>query len=102
MYVKQTLFKICSRPIVLRVSTREILEQNKNVEITNINCGATRPSGTLGGIAAPRGKDTFKSFELFQITVGKVAEVTFPDHCILPTYFDLGTSPDGPWTKVNL
>lgn len=88
-------------PIILRFSTKEILELNHHAEITHINSGATRPSGALGGKAASRGKNTFKKFEVFDMTISKVAEVTFPAQCILPKVFQSGTSPEGPWIQVQ-
>lgn len=84
-------------PIILRFSAKEILELNNHAEITNINSGATRPSGALGGKAAARGKDTFKKFEVFDLTVSKVAEVTFPEFCLLPNNYQKANNPDGPW-----
>ncbi len=89
-------------PIILRFSTKQMLELNKHAEITNINSGATRPSGALGGKAAARGKNTFKKFENFDLAASKVAEVTFPEFCCLPDEFFIGNSPEGPWRKDSL
>jgi hypothetical protein len=70
-----------------------------NVELSNINSGATRPSGTLGGKAAARGKETFQIIEQCTYPVRKAAEVTFPSVCILPFEFEIGKSPDGSWKE---
>lgn len=89
-------------PIILRFNTGEILKLNKNAEITNLNSGATRPLGILGGVAPARGKDTFKPFKDYHLPVRSVAEVTFLDECVLPKTFHVGTSPIARWSKIEL
>lgn len=90
------------QPIIMRFSTGDIFTLNDHAEITHINSGATRPSGVFGGRAAPRGKGTFKKIQDFDLAVGKVAEVTFPGFCILPSSFHTGNSPDGEWEEITL
>jgi len=90
------------QPVIMRFSTGDIFELNDHAEITHINSGATRPSGVFGGKAAPRGKNTFKKIEDFELTAVRVAEVTFPGFCILPASFHIGNSPDGEWEQITL
>ena len=90
------------KPVILRLDTAAVLAINPHAEITNINSGATRPSGALGGKAAARGKDTFLPFAGYTRPISSVAEVTFPGSCILPSKFEKGSHPDGPWIEVNI
>ncbi|WP_207516094.1 DUF7002 family protein [Longitalea luteola] len=89
-------------PIIFRFNTNDILALNGHVEFSKINSGATRPSATLGGKAAPRGKDTFQTFEDYSFNISSVTEVTFPQYCILPQQFEIGSSPNGDWEKSTL
>jgi len=90
-------------PVIFRFNTSELLELNENkVELARINSGATRPSGTLGGKAAARGKNTFLKIEQCDYPVRNVAEVTFPNICILPNRFEKGYNPSGPWDEFIL
>jgi hypothetical protein len=89
-------------PIIFRFNTPDILALNEHVEFSKINSGATRPSGVFGGKAAPRGKDTFQNFDDYSFKVGSVAEVTFPQHCLLSTQFEISSSPFGDWQQCTL
>lgn len=89
-------------PLILKFATEEILALNSNVEITRLNSGATRPLGVLGGVAPPRGKDTFKPFEEYDLSIKSVAEVTFLSSCLLPATFDIGSTPSSVWEKISL
>ena len=89
-------------PVIIRVSTRELLELNKHAEFCRLNSGATRSNSYLNGAPPERGEGTFSSSELFKYSVGKVAEVTFPKVCKLPPNISIGNSPDGPWEDITL
>jgi hypothetical protein len=89
-------------PIIFRFDTSVILELNDQAELSDINSGATRPSGALGGKAAARGKNTFKKIEDCDYRIGKVAEVTFPGFCVLPANFKIGNTPEGRWRETCL
>jgi hypothetical protein len=49
------------RPVLIRFKAGELLELNPHVEFSRLNSGATRPNSYLGGIAPPRGRNTFQS-----------------------------------------
>lgn len=87
-------------PVILRFPTREIMQINPNVSFSRLNSGATRANSYLGGIAPPRGADTFLSAEFFNFPVGAVAEVTFEKYCNvnLDIYYSMG--PDSQYMKV--
>jgi hypothetical protein len=89
------------KPVLLRFSTRELLELNPHVELSRLNSGATRPNSHLGGIAPPRGRSTFQPAETCNFTIGRIAEVTFPRRCVLPPVFKSANSPDGRWSVIN-
>ncbi|MHA4847180.1 DUF7002 family protein [Flavitalea antarctica] len=85
------------KPVILRFRSKEVLELNRNIQLSRINSGATRPSGTLGGRAAARGKDTFVQLQNYDLQPATIAEVTFPRLCVIPSTFLLGQHPAGPW-----
>lgn len=89
------------QPIILRLSTEELLRINPNALLTNLNSGATRCIPKYRG-APPRGKDTFKPIEEYDGTPGSVAEVTFLSECILPKVVEVGRHPHGPWETLQL
>jgi hypothetical protein len=89
-------------PVIFRLDTAAVLALNPQVEITNINSGATRPSGALDGKAAARGKDTFLPFDRYTRPVSSVAEVTFPVFCVLPNVLEVGNHPEGPWNLKKI
>jgi hypothetical protein len=90
------------RPIIIRVSTRELLDLNHHAEFCRLNSGATRSNSHLNGAPPERGEGTFSSAEIFNYSVGKVAEVTFPNNCKLPRNISIGNSLDGTWEEVTL
>ena len=87
-------------PIIIRVSTEELLRINPHSEFCRLNSGATRSNSHLNGAPPERGNGTFLPADEFKYTVGKVAEVTFPGSCKLPRSIYIGESPDGPWEEV--
>jgi hypothetical protein len=90
------------RPVLLRFKTRELLERNPHVEFSRLNSGATRPNSHLGGIAPPRGRNTFQSAEACNFRIREIAEVTIPERCRLPNVFWSAKTPRGPWRLVRL
>jgi hypothetical protein len=90
------------KPVLLRFATGDVLKLNPYVEFSRINSGATRPNSRLGGIAPRRGLKTFQSAEYCKYTFRKIAEVTVPQKCVLPSTFQSATHPDGPWSNINL
>ena len=84
-------------PAILRVRTRDMLDKNPRAELCHLNSGATRPVARLGGLASPRGENTFVPIETYDKIVSSVAEVTFPERCILPDTVWISGSPNGPW-----
>lgn len=89
-------------PIIIMVSTDELLKINPHSEFCRLNSGATRSNSHLKGAPPERGNGTFLPAEEFKYTVGKVAEVTFPNNCKLPNKIYTGETPDGPWEEVIL
>jgi hypothetical protein len=87
-------------PVIIKVSTEELLEINPHSEFCRLNSGATRSNSHLKGAPPERGNGTFLPAEEFKYTVGKVAEVTFPGSCKLPGRIYIGKSPEGPWEEV--
>jgi len=87
-------------PVIFRFKTNDVINLNLNrVRLSHLNSGATRPIPKYRG-APPRGPETFKLISDFNLEISKIAEVTFDDYCVLPSQFEKGTSPNGPWTKV--
>jgi hypothetical protein len=85
------------KPVIIKVSSRLLLELNPNADFCRLNSGATRSNSYLDGAPPKRGIETFLPADMYDNTVGSVAEVTFPNHCQLPTDFFTGGSPNGPW-----
>jgi hypothetical protein len=86
------------KPVILKLSTEEVLKLNPNPLVTNLNSGATRCIPKYRG-APPRGKDTFQLIPDYLGTPSSVAEVTFMNECLLPKKMEIGFHPDGPWEK---
>ena len=86
-------------PTIVRFRTAELLDLNP-VELSRLNSGATRANSYLGGVAPPRGRETFQSPNDYERGISSIAEVTVENRCALPRYFELGNSPDGPWAQV--
>lgn len=89
-------------PIIIRVSTEALLNINSHAEFCRLNSGATRSNSYLKGAPPERGNGTFLPSEEFKYSVGKVAEVTFPNSCRLPNEIYIGNNPDGPWERIIL
>jgi hypothetical protein len=89
-------------PIIIKVSTGDLLKINSNAQFCRLNSGATRSNSYLNGAPPQRGVGTFLPAKDFKYSVSKVAEVTFPNYCILPERIYIGNSPDGPWEEVIL
>gem|GEM_PF-1486923 len=87
-------------PVIIRVSTEEILKINQNAEFCRLNSGATRSSSYLDGAPPVRGDGTFLSADQYDRSVSSVAEVTFPGSCILSKAIFVGNTPNGPWEKT--
>lgn len=90
------------KPVLLRVSTSDLLALNSHVEFSRLNSGATRPNSHLGGIAPMRGRNTFQSAETCNLRISEIAEVTFPERCQLPSGFWSANTPLGPWRLMRL
>jgi hypothetical protein len=84
-------------PIILKVSTRSMLLLNENAECCRLNSGATRSNSYLDGAPPKRGEGTFLPVANYNRSVGSVAEVTFPECCLLPRSIYIGYNPSGPW-----
>jgi hypothetical protein len=82
-------------PVIFRFATREILENNPHVKFCRLNSGATRANSYLGGIAPPRGAQTFVGANEFNLPVSNVAEVTFENHCNVVGSFSYSDNPEG-------
>lgn len=89
-------------PVIFRFSTEQMIEANPHVKFCRLNSGATRPNSYLGGIAPPRGKDTFLSAEDFNFPAGAVAEVTFEEYCDLAGAFGIDIVPGGTFSAKTL
>jgi hypothetical protein len=89
-------------PIILKVATRSLISLNMNSEFCDINSGATRSHPKWNGGPPPRGLDTFLSHDRVNYSINKVAEVTFPDHCLLPRSIFISDTPFGPWGVANI
>lgn len=90
------------RPVLLRFETSDLLALNSHIELSRLNSGATRPNSYLGGIAPPRGRNTFQPVETCNLKIAEIAEATFPERCRLPDEFWTSGRPDGPWRRVAL
>lgn len=88
-------------PVVLRLSTREILALNPNAEFSRLNSGATRANSHLGGIAPRRGLKTFQTAEDCNYGISAIAEITIPRRCELPAKFEYANNPNGPWSSME-
>ena len=90
-------------PKILKFDTASIVELNKKrIELSRINSGATRCSGTLGGRAAARGKSTFVKIKNYDLTYRSIAEVTVLNFCNLPKIFYISDNPNGKWDLIKL
>jgi hypothetical protein len=87
-------------PTILRFRTQELLDLN-HVELSRLNSGATRANSYLGGIAPPRGRETFQTPDDYGLGISSIAEVTVEDRCALPQNFEHAPSPDGPWIQIR-
>lgn len=90
------------KPIIIKVSTEDLLTQNAHAEFCRLNSGATRSNSHLNGAPPLRGEGTFSPAVRFPHNVSDVAEVTFPNSCALPSKIFIGESPEGPWEAVKL
>lgn len=88
-------------PIILKVSTKRMFDINNHVEFCRLNSGATRSNHYLGGAPPSRGLETFAPASEYTLSIGSVAEVTFPNECQLPLMIYFGFHPEGPWTEYN-
>lgn len=86
-------------PVILRVSTSEMLALNKNVELCHLNSGATRCHPSYGGNAPTRGIESFLSPSNYDKSIASVAEVTFVNKCQLPEIVWVGRTPAGQWRQ---
>jgi hypothetical protein len=87
-------------PTILRFRTEDLLALN-HVELSRLNSGATRANSYLGGVAPPRGRETFRSPDNYEHGISSIAEVTVEGYCTLPDNFEQAPSPDGPWTEIR-
>jgi hypothetical protein len=88
-------------PTILRLRTQDLLDLN-HVQLSRLNSGATRANSYLGGIAPPRGRDTFQTPTDYEHRISSIAEITIENRCALPQNLEHGTSPDGPWIQIRL
>jgi hypothetical protein len=88
-------------PVIFRFSTREMLAANPHVKFCRLNSGATRANSHLGGKPPERGPNTFQAAADFNLPVGKVAEVTFENQCIIAGSFSYTERPDGEYYFIN-
>jgi Family of unknown function (DUF7002) len=90
-------------PKIMKCNTEDIFKNNiTNIELCRINSGATRANSYLGGIAPPRGPNTFLKCDQYNLTPGTVVEVTIVEQCVLPGKIFVSNNPDGPWEEINL
>lgn len=90
------------KPVIIRMASADVLTLNPHAELSVINSGATRPSGALNGFAAFRGAETFVPLGIFSEAPARVAEVTFPGNCQMPSTIELGSSPLGGWKAQKI
>lgn len=89
-------------PLIIRVPTAEFLAINLHTEFCRLNSGATRSNCHHNGAPPERGLETFLPANLYDNSIGSVAEVTFPSSCQLCETFHIGYSPNGPWTLKSI
>jgi hypothetical protein len=89
-------------PIIIKVSSGSMFEINNHAEFCRLNSGATRSNSHLNGAPPDRGIETFLPAEKYLLYPGSVAEVTFPNSCILPKKIYIGKTPNGPWNELTL
>lgn len=84
------------RPIILRVQSVEVFAANPSgvFRFCRFNSGSPRWSG---GSPSPRGPNTFLSCDQVDFTPSEVVEVTYEESLKLPSRFEVGDSPQGPW-----
>jgi hypothetical protein len=83
-------------PMVLRVSTSELVRENSSVTplFCRFNSGSPRWSN---GKPSPRGPKTFLPADQFSGSISDVVELTFPGRVRLPKSVEIGDIPLGPW-----
>jgi hypothetical protein len=86
-------------PIILKVSTKTMLDLNHHSEFCCLNSGATRSNSYWNGGPPPRGEGTFRLARYYSLSAWSVAEVTFPNQCLLPHHIFYSYNPDGPWQE---
>jgi hypothetical protein len=88
------------KPVILRVSTQELVDLNSPAKFTHLNSGGPRASSHLGGKGSPRGLNTFKAHIEYNRGASSVNEVVFDKLCKLPETLYRGSHPDGPFKKI--
>lgn len=84
-------------PQIIRVRTDEVFDLNPNIEFCRLNSGATRCNSSWNGNAPERGPETFLTANNYLLPINTVAEVTFPELCILPNEIQIANNPNGAW-----
>jgi hypothetical protein len=86
------------RPVLVRAKTSELIRANMRAtpEFCRYNSGSPRWSG---GLASPRGPDTFLAAQDFPGPASDAVELTFPSAVLLPSTWEIGSHPNGPWTE---
>jgi hypothetical protein len=73
-------------PVIIRAETREVIAINKfQPQFCRLNSGAPRCSSYYVEGAPPRGPKTFQEAPFYNGAPSSVREVTFLDHCKLPS-----------------
>jgi hypothetical protein len=89
-------------PLILKCSSAQLFDLNRNPLFSRLNSGATRANSYLGGVPPSRGRDTFLEAEKYDRGPSTVAEVTFLGKCILPEVVYLGDAPHCRWQELHL
>lgn len=89
----------CDNPVVLRVGTASLLEENADLTplFCRFNSGSPR---CVNGRRSPRGPDTFVCSDRFDGSSSNVAELTFPGGVDLPDCIERGDAAEGPWQRL--
>ena len=88
-------------PRILRVPLVDLIEVNEDILLCHLNSGATRCHPKWGGAPPPRDLNTFKRVESYNEGIGRLAEITILETCIIPESAMISSDPNGPWVHFE-
>lgn len=88
-------------PRILRVPLEDLIDANEDILLCHLNSGATRCHPKWGGAPPPRDLNTFQTVENYNEGIGRLAEITVIDTCIIPESAMISSNPNGPWVDFE-